>query len=342
MRWPGRASAAIIVARSRSAPIASAILRTRLRDPGRPSRARALRVGLVNNMPDAALEAAERQFAALLAAAAPDHPVAVVPFAFPEVPRSDWGRKYVAEHYFGIEDLWDSDLDALIITGAEPRARSLRDEPYWKRLVETLDWAQASGTSLVLSCLAAHAAALHLDGIAREPLGEKRFGVYEHDVLGGTFLTRNMAPRLRVPHSRWNELPASALVAEGYQILTRSPQAGVDCFVKFRSRPWLFFQGHPEYDADTLLKEYHRDVRRFLKRESETYPGFPNGYFTPEAIDRLDGFRTRALSRRDETLMSEFPVIQGLSAPVNEWRSSAAAIYRNWLGALAEARQASC
>lgn len=314
------------------------ILQTR--GNGRPgsSPARTLRIGLVNNMPDTALEGTERQFMALLAAAL-DHSVALTPYFVPEVPRGDGGRIYVEERYFNIAELPEGELDALIVTSAEPRTQSLRDEAYWPRLTELLDWAHAREKSLILSCLAAHAAVLHLDGVKREPLSDKRFGVFWHEVAGGLPLTRDAAPRLRMPHSRWNDLPAGALAAAGYQILTQSPEAGVDCFVKARSRLWLFFQGHPEYAADSLLKEYHRDVRRFLKRERETYPGLPNDYFAPGIDGLLVKFRERAIACRDEAIMADFPLIHGILSPVNSWREPAAVIYRNWLGYLAGTRQ---
>lgn len=316
----------------------SVILQTSVNARPGPFPAGTLRIGLLNNMPDSALESTEQQFTALLAAAAVDRSVVLVPYALPEVLRGGWGRNFVEERYSGVEDLWESELDALIVTGAEPRTRSLRDEAYWPRLVEVFDWADARKKSLVLSCLAAHAAVLHLDNIAREPLSGKRFGVFGHRTAAGLPLTRDVAPRLKIPHSRWNDLPAGTLAAKGYQILTQSPEAGVDCFVKARSGLWLFFQGHPEYEADSLLKEYHRDVRRFLARERETYPDLPNDYFAAEIDDRLAEFRERATASRDEALMADFPLSHGILSPVNAWREPAAVIYRNWLDYLAGAR----
>ena len=99
-------------------------------------------------------------------------------YTLPEVPRSDFGRQRVSG-YADINDLWDSHLDGLIVTGAEPRAADLEDEPYWKSLTRVLEWAERHTYSTILSCLAAHAGTLHIDGIARRPLGDKRFGVFE-------------------------------------------------------------------------------------------------------------------------------------------------------------------
>jgi homoserine O-succinyltransferase/O-acetyltransferase len=302
-----------------------------------PPPARTLRIGLVNNMPDSALEGTEHQFTALLSAAGFDRSINLIPYALPEVRRGDWGRRYVEERYFSVAELWDAELDALIVTGAEPQTNSLRDETYWSRLIEVLVWAQASEKPVILSCLAAQVAVLYFDGIARVPLSEKRLGVFEHEVVSRSPFTRDVAQQLRMPHSRWNDLPSNALAAGGYQILTQSREAGVDCFAKAQKRLWLFFQGHPEYEGDSLLKEYVRDVNRFLKCELETYPGLPNDYFPHEVSACLIQFRDRALACRDEAIMADFPLARNVLSPNNTWRESGAKIYRNWLSYVAEA-----
>src|SRR5438874_13251658 len=106
------------------------------------SDARCITIGLVNNMPDAALQATERQFVALLGAAADGLTVRLTPYALPDIPRTDWGRDYVTRFYSPIEDLWDSHLDGLIVTGTEPRSPNLREEPYWASLTRVLEWAE--------------------------------------------------------------------------------------------------------------------------------------------------------------------------------------------------------
>src|SRR5207247_9765132 len=91
----------------------------------RDSDANCLEIGLVNDMPDAALEATERQFRALLDAAAEGMVVRLTLYSLPDVPRSDFGQRRVSSLYSGIGDLWDSHLDGLIVTGTEPRAANL-------------------------------------------------------------------------------------------------------------------------------------------------------------------------------------------------------------------------
>jgi len=117
----------------------------------------------------------------------------------------------------------------------------------------------------------------------------------------------------------------------GYRVLTRSEDAGVDAFVKQRKSLFVFFQGHPEYEADTLLLEYRRDIRRFLRRERDSYPAMPRGYFDDDTVDVLTAVRERALSDRREELLADFPTALVAGKVRNTWHSAAVCVYRNWL-----------
>jgi|SRR5580658_5267780 homoserine O-succinyltransferase len=294
-----------------------------------------IEIGLVNNMPDTALKSTEAQFAALLAAAAGDIPVRLRLFTLPLVPRSERGALHLGESYLGLRDFWDSRLDALIVTGTEPRAAALADEPYWPALAELIEWAEQHTISTVWSCLAAHAAVFHLDGIARHPLGDKRFGVFDCAKTGDHPLTRDLGPQFQVPHSRWNELREDDLRARGYEILTHSPEAGVDMFAREGRSLFVFFQGHPEYDAASLLGEYRRDLGRFLRRERATCPSLPCGYFDAATCALLTDFAARAQADRREDILAEFPLASVEQGVRHGWRDNAAQIYRNWLAFLA-------
>ena len=296
-----------------------------------------LDIALVNNMPDAALDATERQFRALLSAAAADLDLRLTLYALPEVPRSEFGRRQVSK-YSNMDDLWDRRHDGLIVTGTEPQAADLKDEPYWGSLTRVLEWAERSTYSTILSCLAAHAGILHLDGIVRRPLGDKRLGVFECIRVGDHPLTAAAPGPLRMPHSRWNDIPEDALRACGYRVLTRSDEAGVDTFVKERKTLFVFFQGHPEYDAVTLLLEYRRDVARYLRSERDTYPPMPQGYLDEGTERRLAALRERALGDRREALLADFPTVTAAAGVTNSWRSSAEHLYRNWLSYITAAK----
>ena len=293
-------------------------------------------------MPDGAIKATERQFLTLLqAAAAEDVNVSLSLYALPDIPRSASGKQHLSHSHSSLEDLWSSRLDGLIITGAEPTAPKLTDEPYWNSLRRVLDWAEDNTQSTIFSCLAAHAAVQHFDGIARRPLKAKRFGLFESVKVADHPLTESVPPAFAVPHSRWNDLPEEQLAGCGYQVLRRSSGGGVDLFVKRRKSLLVFFQGHPEYEANTLLLEFRRDLGRYLKGERPTYPGVPEDYFGRESEEILTKLEERAAQDRHPRVLESFPASAMETSLKNGWRLPAARIYANWLQYLVQARNQS-
>jgi homoserine O-succinyltransferase/O-acetyltransferase len=298
----------------------------------RSTGAECIKIALINNMPDPALEDTEQQFVELLNGAAVGTPVHLKLFSLPGVPRGDRGQQRLTNYYHGIEELWNSRFDAVIVTGTEPRQSNLRQEPYWRILTEVLDWAEHNTFSAILSCLAAHASVLYSDGIERHRLDDKQFGVFGFQKACAHALTTQTPEMIRFPHSRWNEVREEELISGGYIVLTRSAQYGVDCFVKKKKQSlFVHFQGHPEYGARTLLKEYRRDIRRFLKGERETYPSMPQTYFDAAATGLLNAFRERALSGSDEKLIAAFPEAAVVPTLEHSWSASARRLYSNWL-----------
>jgi homoserine O-succinyltransferase len=307
---------------ARAAPSTPASGRT----PGAP-----LVIGLVNNMPDSALHATETQFAGLLHAASGPLSVRLRLSSFPELPRSAEAQEHIRRAYWPIEELLSGPLDALIVTGTEPRAARLDDEPYWQRSVELLAFAREHLAASIWSCLAAHAAVLSMDGIQRQRLAEKRCGVYQHNILSAHPLLAGVSAPMPMPHSRWNELSSEQLRDAGYTLLSWSAEAGADAFTRRDKSLLLFFQGHPEYEQATLLKEYRRDVGRYLSGQQPHYPTLPRGYLSAEASTALEQFREAALQKRDASLFEHFPFARVAAGLTNSWRPAAVAIYRNWL-----------
>jgi homoserine O-succinyltransferase len=294
-----------------------------------------LHIGLVNNMADAALSATEHQFLTLLEAAARDMVVHVTLYALPEVERQPFGRRRVGSFYFDIEQLWEQPPeqfpDGLIVTGREPRAPDLRDEAYWPTFTRVLGWAREHGRSAVWSCLAAHAAVLALDGLERVRGQDKHFGVFTCEQAAPHALLAGAPATLRFPHSRWNGVSAGQLAAQGYRVLTRTGDGGVDTFVKQDTGLHVFFQGHPEYGPETLMGEYRRDVGRYLKGERETYPLLPVDYFEEETERSLREIEARARAASQEELLGEVSAVLNSVRIHNTWRSTAVLLYRNWL-----------
>lgn len=305
----------------------------------RGNRAECLDIGLINNMSDSALMSTERQLFDLLGAAAGGLLVRLHFYTMETTPRSDWGRDYVRRYYRGTDDLLNRSLDGVIVTGAEPRAASLTEEPYWTTFAQIIDWARENTVSSVYSCLAVHGVVLHMDGIERHKLPAKCIGVFAQTKTRNHPLMHDVPATFRIPHARWNEVQEGALESCGYSVLTRSVAAGVDCFVKQQKKSlFVHFQGHPEYDTHTLLGEYRRDMGRFLRAESEVCPTIPTGYFNTEAEELLTAFRRKALTDRRPELFADFPADQAAKDLRNGWHPAARRLYRNWLLYMASQR----
>jgi homoserine O-succinyltransferase/O-acetyltransferase len=290
-----------------------------------------LRIGLINNMSDGALEATERQFTSLLEVSSCDIDIELLLYSLPEIARSAYGTDRIHNLYRNFNSLSDDELDGLIVTGREPERQNLCDEAYWDSLVKVLVWAKHNTISAIWSCLAAHAAVQSEDGIGRQKRKTKACGVLECIRTFEHPLTAGLPERFNVPHSRWNGLSNEDLVSRKYQILSLADGAGVDMFVRQYTSLFVFFQGHPEYEKNTLLSEYLRDVRRFLKREIRTFPGIPERYFDLKTVTLLQDLRRR-MERNPSTIWEA-----DLGAILNEsnisatWSSASARIYRNWL-----------
>jgi len=296
-----------------------------------PNGERPIHIGLINNMSDGAIMRTEHHFTNLLQQAANGASVHVLCYSLPAIPRSGKVREHIEASYEPIDALWRNPPDAVVLTGTEPRERNLKDELYWSSLARLIDWIDDQGIPAMFSCLAAHAAVLHTDGISRAALDDKCFGVFEHEAAPDQPLMDGAGARMWLPHSRWNQVNEAELVKAGYQILSWSREAGVGFFAKERRSLWLFCQGHPEYEGSDLLREYRRDVARFLSRERATYPELPRSYFRESETQALHTFRHQALARGGVSAMDAFPRIREGGLTWDAWRPAAISVFGNWL-----------
>jgi len=290
-----------------------------------------VRIGLINNMAAAAFPATERQFISLLDSASEGIPIELSLYTVPGIPRTELNRRQGDSRYSSVETMWETRLDGLIVTGREPMTPDLRDEPYWESFTKVLEWARDNTHSTVWSCLAAHGAILHMDGIARRKSNVKHCGILECARVSDHLLTADTPQRFHIPHSRWNGVAEEELAARGYTVLARTADAGVDSFIKQENSLFVFFQGHPEYESDTLLREYRRDVGRYLRREADTYPSIPRTYFDRSAEGALIALREQAIACRNEEFVAHVAAALESIRIENTWSRTAACLYRNWL-----------
>jgi homoserine O-succinyltransferase len=305
-------------------------------DPARASHQdiREIHIGLLNMMPDAALEATERQFFRLVGACNQIVQFHVHPFTVKGLQRSPQAQAHIDKYYESFEKIKLEGLDALIISGANVTHASLLEEEFWQPLTDVFSWAKENVTSILCSCLATHALIQSCYGITRTRLPAKRWGVFSHKLINRTHpLVAEINTRFDVPHSRFNEIFQTDMEQKGIKVLAASKEAGVHLAVSPDGFRIVFFQGHPEYDAISLLKEYKREVMRFYHGEINDYPPFPENYFDlPVQQIFSDYERHVRLARRRLKKLDEFPEALVLEHIDNTWSDTAKAIFNNWLG----------
>ncbi len=295
---------------------------------------RELHIGLLNMMPDAALGATERQFLRLVGESNPIAQFFVHPFTLDELGRSDKARAYVKEHYKTFDQVRDNGLDALIITGANVTHSELSSEPFWKPLIEVADWAHEAVPSTLCSCLATHAILEFRYGQKRVKQSRKKWGVFEHTVVDREHpLVSSVNTRFDVPHSRWNTIFPEQYDDAGLRTLV----AGDDGCVHLATSPdgirTVFFQGHPEYDTVSLLKEYKRDAMAYLAGAAEEYPPFPHNYLGKFEAAVLGEYRLRAeAALKKGSELPEFPEALIMNYLNNTWHDTGSAIIGKWMG----------
>jgi len=297
---------------------------------------RELHIGLLNMMPDAALSATERQFFRLIGESNPIAQFYVHPFTLSELPRSEKTQLHINQFYETFEQIKQQGLDALIITGANVIGSELSNQAFWKPLIEVADWAHENVTSTLCSCLATHAVMEFRYNQKRVSQTEKKWGVFKHQVTDQSHpLVADINTRFDVPHSRWNDVSREQFEEAKLKVLGIG--VGDDECVHLATSEdgfrTIFFQGHPEYDTISLLKEYKREVLLYIEGVRNDYPPFPENYFDSKSSAILREYKSRVITSMSSSLdMPEFPENLLVHYLDNTWHDTAEGVVGNWVG----------
>lgn len=201
--------------------------------------------------------------------------------------------------YTPFSEVKNKRYDGLIMTGAPLALLPYEEIAYWDDITEVMTWANQNVQSTLYLCWAAHAAMYFHYGVDRELRQKKLFGVFEHQVYEPlNELVRGFDPTFKAPHSRFGQIStANYRSVEGLQVLAGSENTSA-YLVASRDKRTVFLTGHPEYDFDTLQREYQRDLRNGVDT------AIPENYFTDD----------------DAT-----------NNPLMSWRSHGALLFSNWL-----------
>lgn len=201
--------------------------------------------------------------------------------------------------YTTFDKVKDRYFDGLVITGAPVEMMAFEEVEYWDELCEIMEWSTTHVHSTFHICWGAQAGLYYHFGVQKKTLDKKMFGVFPHIAdYKRSMLFRGFDDVFMVPHSRHTTIDREDLEGiPGLKILASSPEAGVFALSTKKGRQ-IFITGHPEYDAETLGREYWRDVNAGKPIE------IPKNYYPDNDPNK---------------------------APVSTWRSSANLLYCNWL-----------
>ena len=201
--------------------------------------------------------------------------------------------------YQTMDEIWDENLDGLIITGAPVETMEYEEVDYWKEVCDIMEWSKTHVTSTLHLCWGAQAALYYHYGIPKYMLDEKMFGIFEHQVKNRKVpLVRGFDDRFMAPHSRHSGIRKEDIEkVKDITILAESEKAGVFLAIANEGRK-IFVMGHPEYDRYTLDEEYKRDLQKGMDI------AMPENYYPDNDIN---------------------------AKPLLQWRSHGNMLYANWL-----------
>lgn len=170
--------------------------------------------------------------------------------------------QHLLTFYRTFSDLKEEFYDGLIVTGAPVEHLEFEAVDYWPELEEILEWSKTHCFSTFHICWGAQAGLYYHYGIPKQPLPEKMFGIFEHQVLNVTHpMVRGFDEYYLAPHSRHTQSDPQAIRrCPALEVLTQSEQAGINLVVRHDCRQ-IFVFGHSEYDRSTLANEYFRDLK---------------------------------------------------------------------------------
>ena len=206
---------------------------------------------------------------------------------------------HLSSFYTTFDQIKEKRYDGMIITGAPVENMDFTDVDYWPELCQIMEWTRTHVHATLHVCWGAQAGLYYHYNIPKYSLPKKLFGVFPHTaVKKQSPLFRGFDDEFYIPHSRHTENHVEDILKiPELELLAVSKEAGVFA-VKSEDNRRFFITGHPEYDQDTLAREYFRDLGKGLPIE------VPKNYF-PDDDPGME--------------------------PVVRWRSAGQLFYTNWL-----------
>ena len=123
------------------------------------------------------------------------------------------------------------------------------------------------------------------------------------------------------------------MLAAGYEIAVGSEQVGWSVISRTNGASRVVLvQGHPEYDPSSLLREYHRDVRRYVLGRARRGAAPAPPLRGPGRLGPARSLHDRIVGGdRDPALVESFPFDEMGDRADWPWRETAIGLYANWM-----------
>ncbi len=207
--------------------------------------------------------------------------------------------EHMKRFYSTFEEIRNKYFDGLIITGAPVEQMNFEDVIYWRELTKIMNWSETHAKSTLHICWGAQAGLYYHYGINKHLMNDKMFGVFNHKIDDkSSKILFGFSDGFKAPHSRHTTVYKEDIekIPE-LQVVSESDKAGV-FIVENKRKKQLFVTGHLEYAADTLDKEYKRDLSKGLKIE------MPENYYKDNNLEK---------------------------GPIFSWKENGDKIYSNWV-----------
>lgn len=185
-----------------------------------------------------------------------------------------------AQHsYLMPKDIRKRKYDGMIITGAPVEKQDFSQVDYWEELVELFEYAKQNVRSTIFICWAAQAALYHYHQIEKQVYKEKIFGVFDNRIVRENSLVKGFDDIISMPQSRYaGNCFEEILKNRKLQVVAYSEESQGYILSESENNR-VYISGHPEYEFNTLDREYHRDRKKGLS------VGIPSNYYRNDNVD---------------------------------------------------------
>lgn len=206
--------------------------------------------------------------------------------------------EHMKRYYTTFDDI-AGDIDGVIVTGAPLDHVAFEDVTYWEEMTGIFRYIRNHHIPAFYVCWGAFASLYFWHGIGMHAIDTKISGVFAHHIYNpSSALMKGVTEGFKTPHSRyvvWHQPELSS--NSELEIIAGGNEQG-PYIVASKLHPEYYVVGHGEYSADTLDKEYRRDLAKGIN------PHIPTNYYPDDN-----------------------PSLQ----PPDTWHDTAVTIMNNWI-----------